>query len=185
MHNMPFQQHSTTKAAFIASLIFIALNSATGQETPHRALPSDPTPLHAITMSDGCEAYVTLAGDPATIKSKDILLVKRPKYQYWLQIEKKAAITTAHLRSMNGEKFQLGDELMAFNASNKKLHFKYSDISGDGLTASFALDENSIQQMAAVPLEYLILKSTTSNKILKLEVENNSKDLLKRTMECF
>ncbi len=169
----------------ITLLAFTTENSANAQETPQRFQTTDPTAFQALTISDGCEAYVVMMGDPAILESKDILLVKRPKYQYWLQIERNTKGTIGKLRSVNGEIFQPSDELMLFNTSREKMHFKYQEISEDGRTAYFNLDGKSIQQMAAAKLESAIFKSVVNNKILKFEIELASKDLLNNTMECF
>ncbi|MEZ4959080.1 MAG: hypothetical protein R2830_04620 [Saprospiraceae bacterium] len=193
MYSVTIQFSGGTPALFIkANLLYVATSLfllagpsvANAQVRP--ADTKDPIlmPAEAMTISDGCEEFISVTGDKTVVESKKISVVKREGLQYGIKFTRAANGVTGTIYSVGGELFQPGDELLVLTATRDKLMFAYQSVSDDHRAATFPLAETELKKWATADLETVFLKDNGKNQMLKYSVNEECKFQVKSTLNC-
>jgi hypothetical protein len=137
-----------------------------------------------ITISDGCEAYISVSGPNSDIVSKKITVIKRGTYQYQLKVVVNSLGAWGTFYSEGGEKFNVNDELILITTSNLRVRLRFLEVTPDGVEGSFAMNTELLEKMSKDPVTTLFIKNNVKNQMLKFTLNEAAQLNLQSMMNC-
>ncbi len=142
-----------------------------------------------MTISDGCEGYISKGGGGSILESVNFVVIKRQTYEYSLKffVNPDGIIGTAY--SEGGEVFNLNDELIFINSKNERASFRFQSAAAvspetNSMNASFALNMEQLKWMASATITTAFIKNNIKNQMLKFSINEERAAYLNTTVNC-
>lgn len=137
-----------------------------------------------MTISDGCEQYITVSGPNYDLVSKKLVVIKRGTYQYLLKVVVNSQGALGTFYSEGGEVFHVNDELIFITLGNARMSVRFIGVSEDGLAASLPLNTELIERMATDPVTTIFIKNNVKNQMLKFNLNEDRQLEFQSMMNC-
>ncbi len=140
-----------------------------------------------MTISDGCEQYISVSGTNSIMESKKFIIVQRGTYSYELKFAMYEQGVLGTIYSNQGERFNPGDELVFVNSENQRVALTLGGVENTETQsiATFPLDADMIKWLAASPIQVLYLKNNVRLQMLKFTINEERSSYFHQTMKCF
>ncbi len=185
----PYLSHQHFFQVKLLRLGFAALLLACTLPCFSQQKPSDVELLSTqpMTISDGCEQYISVSGTNSIMESKQFIIVKRGTYSYELKIAMHEQGAAGTIYSNLGERYNAGDELVFVNSENQRVSLRLGTVENTETQsiATFPLDADMIKWLAAAPMQVLYLKNNVKNQMLKFTINEERSAYFHETMQCF
>lgn len=178
-----FFQVKLLKLGF-ASLLFACTLPCFSQQKPSDVELLSTQPM---TISDGCEEYISVSGTNSIMESKQFIIVMRGTYSYELKIALYEQGALGTIYSNQGERFNAADELVFVNSENQRVALRLGAVENTETQsiATFPLDADMIKWLAAAPMQVLYLKNNVRMQMLKFTINEERSAYFHETMQCF
>jgi hypothetical protein len=122
-----------------------------------------------VTISDGCEGYLSFGSGGTIMKSENFVIIKRGTYEYSLKLFVMPDGISATAYSEGGEIFNLNDELIFINSNSERAAFIFNSASEVNLEkksmdATFPLDIERLKWLASAPITTVFIKNNIKNQ---------------------
>ena len=171
----------------IVMMISIATNFVQAQTRPEYLKDQYLLTLQPMTISDGCEEYISVSGTNSVMESKKFILVERGMYTYQLKIVMNPDGALGTIYSEKGERFNPDDELVFINSQNARIALRLNAVTSkeDQSIATFPINEESVKWFGAYPATVIYLKNNVKNQMLKFTIKEERQTYFFNTMKCF
>ncbi len=168
----------------VAALLFTCALPCFSQQKPSdvELLSSQP-----MTISDGCEQYISVSGTNSIMESKKFLIIERGSYQYLLKIVMNPEGALGTIYSIRGELFNPNDELVFVNSQNSRIALRLDAVNkaDDQYEATFPLNAEAVKWLGADPVTVVYLKNNVKSQMLKFSINEERSAYFHQTMKCF
>lgn len=142
-----------------------------------------------MTISDGCEGYISPGSGGSIMESQNFMIIKRGTYEYSLKFFVKPDGISVTAYSEGGEIFNVGDELIFINSKSERAAFIFNSASAVNLEkksmdATFPLGMEQLKWLASAPMTTVFIKNNIKNQMLKFSINEERATYFHTTANC-